>query len=155
MYFLLGATAVTGAMLIIGSFYCDCKVCEKFVKKMLPNSISKKCAKNTSRLAEPFLVFLFLTAIVLFYSIFLLVSVSKGNNRGLEILSSVKNNYSSHTERQYYNKHGRLMAQGVELICSEKWCAIYYKDGSVVEVAMDSIGGIQKLNHYALKVHRL
>jgi len=150
--------ALVSVLAIFSIFYfivvvmCDSKFLKSIILKIKQKTQGKvgktspRCEERAVKL-ESILIFL---SMLFFLFLFYVVAISKAGKKGTEagekVLTSLEEKYSDSVEKQFYSKEGRLLAQGVELLCSKKWCAIYYKNGTMVEVSMDNIGGIQRIS---------
>ena len=149
------AIAILGVVFIKKRFLCECDKCEQFLselKEKIRNftgfktpEVSDNCIEETKYLEKPSLFAAGIFCLMVAYYMAGIVAIYKGKTIAKEALLSLEKDYSTFTEKKYYTKEGKLLAQGVELLCSKEWCAIYHSDGTVNEIAMDNIAGVQRV----------
>lgn len=149
------AIAILGVVFIKKRLLCDCDKCDKIISEVKGKiksftrykdmKISDKCIEETKYLEKPSLFVAGIFCLMFAYYMAGIVAIYKGKTIAKEALISLEKDYSTFTEKKYYTKEGKLLAQGVELLCSKEWCAIYHSNGTVNEIAMGNIVGVQRV----------
>lgn len=149
------ALVLISVVYLIVVVFCDNKPLKKLARWIKKNGQEKigttsvECEGKIAKVQSVLIVISLLFLTTVFYVYAMKYSGEKGIEEGEKKLSSLQKEYSKFSEKQFYTKDGKLLAQGVELMCSKEWCAIYYKGGTVMEIAMDDIGGIQPVSKQA------